>query len=401
MSTPSVAARRPIEDDSGNPSLLLMRLALVISSLAGGGAERTMAALANAWVAEGRQVTLITLALRTEDTYALRSDVVRVDLGLKGDSRNALGSLVATVRRARALRGALCESRADAVVSFMTTTNLLVLIATIGLHVPVIISERVFIAMQPPRWPLRRLYRLLYSRAAAIVAQTRRGAADLEARVGRPAHVIPNWVAPGREASAPRSVDLRIGSPRQEAGAHLMVAVGRLDPQKGFDLLIEAFARVASRYPSWRLVILGEGAARTELTSLIAARRLAARVSLPGFIAEPRAIMRQADLFVLSSRFEGMPNALIEAMSEGRACVSFDCPTGPAELIEHSINGWLVPAGDVDALSAALADLMGDSGLRERLGGRARAIADAYSQRSIMGLWNSLLASVTGDSAQD
>lgn len=180
-----------------------------------------------------------------------------------------------------------------------------------------------------------------------------------------------------------------------------MVAVGRLDPQKGFDLLIQAFSRVAGRYPSWRLVILGEGAARAELTALIAARKLAARVSLPGFIAEPRAIMRQADLFVLSSRYEGMPNALIEAMSEGRACVSFDCPTGPGEVIQHSINGWLVPVGDVDALSTALADLMGNNGLRERLGEHARAVANAYSQRSIMGLWNALLASVTGDTAQD
>ena len=378
-----------------------MRLALVISSLAGGGAERTMAALANAWVAQGRQVTLITLALRIEDIYVLRSEVVRVDLGLKGDSRGALGSLVATLRRVRALRRALRESRPDAVVSFMTTTNLLVLIGTIGLHVPVIISERVFIAMQPPHWPLRRLYRLLYSRAAAIVAQTRRGAADLEARVGRTVHVIPNWVAPGNEDSPCQRGDPQIRSQEQERGAHLMVAVGRLDPQKGFDLLIEAFSQVASRYPSWRLAILGEGAARPELTSLIATRKLAARVSLPGFIAEPRAIMRQADLFVLSSRYEGMPNALIEAMSEGRACVSFDCPTGPGELIQHSINGWLVPAGDVDALSAALGDLMGDNGLRQRLGRRARAIADAYSQRSIMGLWNSLLASVAGDTAHD
>ena len=372
-----------------------MRLALVISSLAGGGAERMMAALANAWVADGVGVTLVTLALRSEDGYPLRPEIVRVELGLMGDSRDATSSLLASLRRVRALRCAIKASRPDAVVSFMTTTNLLVLLAVAWLRVPVIVSERTFVGAQPPRGVLRSLYRFLYRRAAAVVVQTRRGAADLEARVGRRVHVIPNWVTSGGgdlPCDTPE-ISAAVAEP-VEIDTRVVLGVGRLGPEKGFDLLIDAFSRVSDRHPSWRLVILGEGPARADLTALISAHRLGARVSLPGFTSAPRAFMREAALFVLSSRFEGMPNALIEAMSEGLACVSFDCPTGPGELIDHGVNGWLVPAGDTAALAVALDRLMGDDALRERLGTRAGEIKDAYSQRAILELWNALLAEV-------
>lgn len=367
-----------------------MTLALVISSLAGGGAERAMAALANAWASEGTRVTLITLASRSEDKYPLRPEVARVGLGLLGDSSHVGRSLIASVRRVLALRRAIRECKPDAVISFMTTTNVLVLIGAGWLRIPLIVCERSFIGAQPPRGILGGLYSFLYRRAAAVVAQTRRGGADLEIRVKRPVHVIPNWVT--------REIDDGVGPAPDPAGGddgiRVVLGVGRLSPEKGFDLLIEAFARVSARHPSWRLQILGEGPARADLTTLVATHGLEARVSLPGFTQAPRAFMHRASLFVLSSRFEGMPNALIEAMSEGLACASFDCQTGPAELIEHGVNGWLVPAEDVGALAVALDLLMGDAGLRARLGARARTVRDLYSQKAILGLWNGLLIEV-------
>ena len=111
--------------------------------------------------------------------------------------------------------------------------------------------------------------------------------------------------------------------------------------------------------------------------------------------------MRRADLFVLSSRFEGLPNALLEAMSEGVACVSFDCTAGPRELIQHGENGWLVPAEDVDGLAAAFDTLMQDDALRARLGTRARDVCKLYSVSEILGQWNTLLASVMASSSAD
>jgi glycosyltransferase involved in cell wall biosynthesis len=371
-----------------------MRLVLVISSLAGGGAERAMAALANAWVAQGASVALITLALRSEDSYALRPEVLRIDLGLLGDSTHLIGSLFASMRRVRALRRAISECRADVVISFMTTTNLLVLMAAAGLRVPVIVSERTFVGMHPPRGISRGLHRLLYRRAAAVVAQTRRGATDLQARVARPVHVIPNWVTRRIDDPSPGAGGLQREGIQREPGDRVVLAAGRLDPPKGFDLLIDAFARVAARHPLWRLVILGEGPARADLAVLIEARGMQTRVSMPGFTPTPRAVMREADLFVLSSRYEGMPNALIEAMSEGLACVSFDCQTGPGELIDHGINGWLVPPEDTTALAGALEVLMADDSLRARLGTRAREVRETHSEQAILPLWSALLTEV-------
>jgi glycosyltransferase involved in cell wall biosynthesis len=133
---------------------------------------------------------------------------------------------------------------------------------------------------------------------------------------------------------------------------------------------------------------------RAGLEQKIAEHGLDGRIAMPGFDANVRRAMRRADLFVLSSRYEGFPNALLEAMTEGRACVSFDCDAGPRELIDHRRNGWLVPAGDAQALSAALDTLMGDAGLRAQLGQRARDVSSTYSLATILDQWNALVTSV-------
>jgi glycosyltransferase involved in cell wall biosynthesis len=363
-----------------------MKLVLVISSLGGGGAERVMTLLANAWVAHGDEVTLVTLASSQADRYRLDPAVRRIALDVAGSSSHALAAIGHNLVRLRALRRAIASNQPDAVISFIAENNVRVLIAAAGLRVPVIISERIFLAGYEMRGVWRTLRRWSYPRAAAIVAQTRRCAAELEALARRQVDVIAN----------PVSIEAGTGdapaNPR--AGAHTLLAVGRLARQKGFDLLIEAFAQVAPRHPDWNLVILGEGPLRAELARTIAEQSLGGRIAMPGFDAHVRAAMRRADLFVLSSLYEGFPNALLEAMTEGLACVSFDCDAGPGELIDHRDNGWLVPAGDAQALADALDLLMGDIALRERLGQRARGVASTYSLATILDQWNALVTSV-------
>ena len=355
-----------------------------------------MVALANAWAKDGADVTLITLASRTADVYPLDSAITRVDLDLIKSSSGAFRAISNNVARIRELRAALISCVPDIVISFMTTTNLLALIASRGLGCPVIVSERIFLSKQPPRGIWRIVYRPLYRLAAAVVAQTKRGAEDLEGRLGRPVVAIHNPVFPsvGTLVPARASADTQI-SPGVRASRTLL-AMGRLSAQKGFDLLVTAFSYLAADHPQWNLMILGEGSERSSLTSQIAGLGLEERVHMPGFVENPRALMDRADIFVMSSRYEGMPNALLEAMAAGMPCVSFDCETGPSELIEDGVNGCLVEREDVRALAGALNKLMTDEVLAKQLSAKAKLVTEKFSIELIHAQWKGLATSVLG-----
>jgi glycosyltransferase involved in cell wall biosynthesis len=173
---------------------------------------------------------------------------------------------------------------------------------------------------------------------------------------------------------------------------HRIVAAGRLDHQKGHDLLVEAFAQVADRHHDWRLDLYGDGPLRTRLVDQVGRLGLSSRVGInpgtPG-IAE---VFAAAGVLALPSRHEGFPMVLLEAMASGLAVVAFDCPTGPGELITHGVDGLLVPPGDVGALAGALDLLMGDSHLRERLGRAAPAATEPYSRDRIGARWQEVVS---------
>ena len=158
-----------------------------------------------------------------------------------------------------------------------------------------------------------------------------------------------------------------------------IVGLGRLADHKGFDLLLAAFQEVAADHPDWVLEIFGEGDQRPILEQYRDQHRLGDRVRLPGWTDRPAAVLSRGDIFVLPSRYEGFPNALLEAMACGLACISFDCDSGPREIIRPGVDGLLVPAGDVAALASALGQLMSDSDLRQRLGNRAREVVTRFS----------------------
>jgi glycosyltransferase involved in cell wall biosynthesis len=176
----------------------------------------------------------------------------------------------------------------------------------------------------------------------------------------------------------------------------IVLGVGRLSPQKGFGRLIRAFVPVAAAHPEWRLRICGDGPLRASLHRLVRDLGLTERVALPGAVRGIEHEMARASVFALSSRFEGFPMVLLEAMSMGLAIVSFDCPTGPRELLDDGRSGMLVPEGDVDALAAALERVVADAELRGRLGRGAEAAAAAYSVDRVGERWDELLAGVLG-----
>ncbi|KAB8195918.1 glycosyltransferase [Nonomuraea phyllanthi] len=175
----------------------------------------------------------------------------------------------------------------------------------------------------------------------------------------------------------------------------VVIAAGRLVPQKGYDMLLDAFAKVSDRFPEWRLRIFGTGPSKDRLQQRLESHDLGDRMRLMGRSDRIHEELAQSSIYALSSRIEGLPMAMIEAMGHALALAAFDCPTGPADLLTPGKDGLLVPPRDVDALAEALARLMGDRELRLRLGAAAAETAHNYTPEVVMPMWEDLFASLT------
>ncbi len=181
----------------------------------------------------------------------------------------------------------------------------------------------------------------------------------------------------------------------------VVVAAGRLAPQKGFDMLIPAWAKVAERHPDWQLRIFGNGEKRAQLRALIEEHHLYNNVLLMGQTRELDDELAKSSMYVLSSRFEGLPMVMIEAMTHALPVVSFDCPTGPADVLTDGKEGALVPAGDVDALADALCRLMDDKALREKMGTAALQTSHDYSPAAVHPQWEKLFTDLLSASGRN
>lgn len=356
-----------------------MRLTLLIPSLTLGGAERVLSRLASRWQRDGHDVTLITLDVSESDSYPLDERICRIGLGLMAVSRGFITGLFRNLKRLRVLRSAVVASRPDCVISFIDTMNVMALLASRGAEWSVVISERIDPTHHDPGrfWPVLR--RWTYPRCHALVVPGQAVADCFQGLVpAKRTYVIPNPVEPGATSMMERKP--------------WILGVGRLGRQKGFDRLIRSFAELAGLFPEWKLIILGEGPERETLGKLISELQLDGRVRLPGWVDQPDCWYAQAGLFVLPSRYEAFPNALLEAMAAGCACIAVDCPSGPAEIIEDEVNGRLVsPADDDRQLTAIIEELMSATQKRERLGREARGVVQRYHPDRIFKEWETLL----------
>ncbi|WP_397474831.1 glycosyltransferase family 4 protein [Pusillimonas sp.] len=363
-----------------------MKILFLVSSLNTGGAERVATTLASAWVARGDEVTLVsTYPRRGECFYPLDPDVKLVWMAdyLKG-TRNRLG---VTVAKLRVMRAMMRDEAPDVVISFLTNVNVMALLAHSGLNVPIIVCERTSpIAATNSGLLLRTLRRFTYPRANVVTVQAESSVEPFKRMVPgiRRLEVVSNPLPPELLLRSPQGVST---TQRKR-----LMAMGRLVPNKQFDVLIEVFSLLASRHPDWDLVIWGDGPMRDLLLTQVHRLGMAERISLPGRSNTPWDELAAADAFALTSAVEGFPNVLLEAMALGLPCIAFDCPSGPADMTRHGQDALLVPLGDVAGLSKGLEQLMQDPELRAKLGRRgAESVRTRYALPRVLERWDGIM----------
>jgi GalNAc-alpha-(1->4)-GalNAc-alpha-(1->3)-diNAcBac-PP-undecaprenol alpha-1,4-N-acetyl-D-galactosaminyltransferase len=356
-----------------------MKITLVIYAMGLGGAQRVMSILANYWATHGWEVTLITLSGNSRPSfYHLESQVKLVQLGIIGDSPSPLTLIFTGWRRIRLLREAIIASKPDVIISFLNTVNVITSIATWQLNIPIVVSEHIYPGFTDVNQVWQILMKLTYRHADLVTLLTESALAFYPAAKGYRSIVMPNPVV---------TPDLAI-DPERLLVSPMLIAVGRLQPQKGFDLLIRAFSQLQSKYPDWQLTILGEGPIRKELEELRSQLQSIDRIHLPGQVQNVNAYLRQADIFVLSSRFEGFPMSLCEAMACGLPVLSTDCLSGPREIITDGVDGMLVATEDINALADGLDALMSNPTKRQQLAQSAPQILDRFGLEQVMKMWS-------------
>ncbi|MEO3791197.1 glycosyltransferase family 4 protein [Nonomuraea sp. B10E15] len=363
-----------------------------------GGTIRAVANQANAMAAAGHDVELVSLVRRRErPLFGLDPRIPIVTLvdqrgGRRPDSlgrrawrrvrgkvvpRGEFASAYFTERVERAAMDYVAALRDGVLVTARPALNLIAA-RRAPKGVVTVAQEH----MNLPAYPdsIRRQIARHYGRLDAITVLTRTNRHAYERLLpGAPIVKIPN--------AAHRAEQ----EPSQQVNP-VVVAAGRLTAQKGFDLLIEAFAKVVAHHPEWRLRVFGTGARKAELDGLVQRLDLGGHVTLPGRTGRLDRELTNASVYALSSRFEGFPMVMIEAMAHALPVVAFDCPTGPGDVLADGVDGVLVPPRDVNALADALMRVISDRDLRVRMGRAAAETARAYAPEQVMPLWEDLFA---------
>jgi len=371
------------------------RLTITVPSLSLGGAEGVAAMMANHWAQAGDAVTLITLDSSETDTFQLSEAVQRYELAVMQDSKNLLQAVFNNRQRVRRLQEVIAASEPDVVISLTDRMNVLTLLATRKLNRPVLISER----SDPRHHPIGRLWSYLrkktYPRATALVVQTE-GVADFckQWMKGTPIEVIPNAVP------TPRSPDIPVVTEQMVLSrppSHIIYGMGRLSYEKGFDRLIDAFSNLAEKFPNWKLRILGEGPLRESLQATIDERGLQEQIELTGWVEDPELHLDQGALFVLPSRYEGFPNALLQAMSRGLACISFDCESGPADIAQEGLQVIIVHTKKFSKFSPSyqlalmMEAIMEDESFRKETAINSLQVTERFSTSRYFQAWDELI----------
>lgn len=362
-----------------------MKIACVIHSLNGGGAERVMAGLASRLANRSHSVTLITLDAGTRDRHEVDSRVERKSINVLSTPGNTVSLWARTLR----LRSTLAAGKFDVVLSFCDATNWLTLLATRGLGVPVVVSERSDPRHQSLGQIREFLRRRLYPQGYRVVCLSDDVATTLKSRLNCKTLVIPSAIEVPSEIKTTFAQTTGLHDAGSQTPCRL-VAVGRLEHEKGFDRLIRCLGGLPDDAPEWELKIHGEGTQRSALESLAHEFHLNSRVKFSGWTRPIWPAYQAADWFVLPSRYEGFPSALLEAMACSTAVLTVDAGGAVREIIDHGRNGWLV-ANDDHALQDGLLHCLRTPALRRRLATHAGEVCNRYGWSAMVDAYEACL----------
>ncbi len=397
-------------------------IAMYIGSLHKGGAEHVMVNLAEYFWSRGYHVTLVTTYISDNEYEVPHASWKVIDQDLiphQGDDRDIVDAIVvykqrqkrivdlhggleggidrvftaiddtglgrakAFALRFKTLQNVWKQIKPDLILSFIGKNNIMAIMTARHLHIPVVVSVRAKFEMEYPSRSMMMAMKYSFPKAAGIVLQSKGAALQLSDRLKKKVTVLPNSINPDF-----------IRDPYQGDRDKTIVTVGRIDENKNHKLIIDSFAAIKDVYPDYKLLIYGDGPDRDKLIGYVSDKGLSDRVLFKGSVPDVADKIERAGMFVLSSDMEGMPNALIEAMSLGLPCITTDCMYDTSELIQDDINGIVVPKGDMDSMIRAMKKIIEDREYARRLGNKASEIQNEVAPDVINRKWEDYFVSI-------
>jgi glycosyltransferase involved in cell wall biosynthesis len=363
-----------------------MKISFFYGNLQRGGAQRVISVLANQFTKQGDEVTILTLDSGNSE-YKLLPEVLVIGLNVAGNSSNKLDAVKRRLSIINRLKKYQEEEKPDVVVCFSTELYYKLHLASLGKKssCKLICSERANPAAKKPS-ALDKIQLRAVEKADGFIFQTQRVSELFSRTLRDKGTVIHNGLF---SEEIPETV-----VPFEQRDSKKICAVGRMDDQKAYDTMFSAFAVFSEQHPEYILNVYGDGQNRSKLEQLIKELDLESRIVLHGNRPDAVEQIKDAGMFVMTSRYEGMPNALIEAMACGLPCVCTDCDFGPAELIDNGESGLLVPVDDVQAIAAAMAQIADNQALAEKLSNGALEIRRTHSRDAICKQYRDYIESI-------
>ena len=366
------------------------KIVIIVSALNMGGTQRNVSILCNNWSDKGYKVTIIytnTLKSQKKNYFKLNKKVRQVYIkksifSYKFKTINLLYKLFF-------IRQTIKKLKPDVTISFLTRMNIANVLSNFGLNYFTVISERTYPPFRTLNMKFLWFYRILFKNINKIIVQTKKNKFFVEKFFPRiETHVIPNPIV----YPIPNNGNICSPNLYLSKNKKVILGAGRLHKSKQFDILIKAYSEIKDKHQSWDLVILGDGEEKKNLNDLIKKLEISNRVHLIGSVGNMQNWYEVSDLFVLTSSFEGFPNVLLEAMSCGLPCISFDCDTGPSEIINNGINGILIkPTSKYKDLSKVIDRVIRDPNLLKNISDNAIFSREKYSVNNIIKKWNEIL----------